>query len=64
MSIVISVKHSEKREKEKWRGVGRGTTFYGREEVPPLKVPRQCPLVLLVGGKVLGYGLCYAEGRS
>jgi hypothetical protein len=50
----------EERGKKKWRGVGRGTTFYEREEVSPFTVPMQCPLVLLVGAKVLGCGLCYA----
>jgi hypothetical protein len=40
------------REKRKWGGVAIGTTFNGRGEhkfrFAATKVPRQCPLVLLV----------------
>jgi hypothetical protein len=35
--------------KRKWRGVVRDTTFNEEKEIfPTMKVPRQCPLVLLV----------------
>jgi hypothetical protein len=40
------------REKRKWGGAAISTTFYGRGEhkfrFAATKVPRQCPLVLLV----------------
>jgi hypothetical protein len=56
MLILICLKRGEKRgrKRRKWR----------EGEVPPLKVPRQCPLLLLLGGEMLGCGLCYVEERS
>jgi hypothetical protein len=67
---------SEKRQKKKWGGGGASERHYilkGEEIFPALKVPRQCPLVLvevrLGEGKALGSGrnnglgcgLCYEQ---
>jgi predicted metal-dependent RNase len=48
---VYCEKHTGERERERmWGEVVRNTTFKGgaRNIIPGLKVPRQCPLVLLV----------------
>jgi hypothetical protein len=50
--VRIMCEEEREREKRKWGGVAIGTTFNGRGEhkfrFAATKVPRHCPLVLLV----------------